>query len=446
MPGPNLSRDGSDGPGPPDGPPPTSTPVTRVDRVRSPDSTRPTALTGPLRAGRYKLLHVLGEGGMSVVYAAWDTLLERPVAIKELRLEVAASAAAVAREARVLAAIRHKAVVTIHALHTDDGPPFLVMEWVDGTTLEKLLRTEPPSLAAALEILRGTAGGLDAVHAAGLVHGDVKPSNVLIDAAGEVKVADVGLVPFLERMEPGEILGTPSYMPPERALGIVPAPDLAARSDVYSFAVMCFEVLAGRLPFASRAAADLLRAHANEQPPRISEVSGLSTAFDEPLARSLSKDPTRRHPSCGSLVAALDKARLGADARGRALRLLVVDDDPDGLASMSDALAKRLRGAVVAVAPDGAAALASIAAAPPDFVLLDLAMPGLSGIELLAEVRRRAPTAAVFIVTGQGSGDQWSAARALGARRFLIKPIDMDEVVRAIRDVVDAPAELPRET
>lgn len=438
MPGPNLSRDGTGGP------PPTGDPVTRVDRLRSPDSSRPAPLTGPLRAGRYRLLHVLGEGGMSVVYAAWDTLLERPVAIKELRFEVAASAAAIEREARVLAAIHHKAVVTIHALHTDDGPPFLVMEWIDGTTLDRLLREAPPTLATALDILRRTAGGLDSVHAAGLVHGDVKPSNVLIDAEGEVKVADVGLVPFLERMESGEILGTPSYMPPERALGIVPAPDLAARSDVYSFAVMCFEVLSGRLPFASRAAADLLRAHANEPPPRISEISDLSTAFDEPLAQSMSKDPTRRHMSCGSLVAALDRARLGTDARGRALRVLVVDDDPDVLESMSETLATRLRGAVVAAAPDGAAALESIEEATPDFVLLDLAMPGLSGIELLAEIRRRAPSAAVFIVTGHGSGDQWSAARALGARRFLIKPIDMDEIVRAIRDLVAAPTSSPR--
>ncbi len=440
MPRTDVPHDGSGG-SPTEGPPPTADPITRVDRLQAPDSARPAPLTGPLRGGRYRLLHVLGEGGMSVVYAAWDTLLQRPVAIKELRLEVAASAAAVEREARVLAAIRHKAVVTIHALHTDDGAPFLVMEWVDGTTLERLLREHPPSLAEGLDILRRTADGLDAVHAAGLVHGDVKPSNVLIDRAGDVKVADVGLVPFLERMEAGEILGTPTYMPPERAVGIVLAPDLAARSDVYSFAVMCFEVLAARLPFASRAAADLLTSHANEAPPRISDVSDLSTAFDEPLAQSMSKDPARRHASCGSLVAALERARLGADARGRALRVLVVDDEPDELQSMFEALVTRLRGATIEVAPGGASALASIAHRAPDFVLLDLAMPGLSGIELLTEIRQRAPTAAVLIVTGHGSGDEWSAARKLGALRFLIKPIEMDEVVRAIREVVDAPRE-----
>lgn len=412
-------------------------PDTRLDRPRSLDDA-PLPVSSPaLRAGRYRLMHVLGEGTMSIVYAAWDTRLERAVAVKELRVDLAACAGSFEREARVLAAIHHKNVVTIHALHTDEGAPFLVMEWVDGTTLGAMLRDGRPSLDSSLGILRQVAAGLDAVHAAGLVHGDVKPANVLVDHAGEVKVADVGLVPFLEGMEPGEILGTPSYMPPERAVGDVMPAELAPRSDVYSFAVMCFEVLTGGLPFASTPSSALMQAHASEQAPRMSEASDLARAFDEPVARSMSKDPRRRHASCGELVAALDRARGGTDPRGHALRVLVVDDDPDVRASLSAALASRLRGAVIEAAPDGVTALGSIARAPPHVAILDLSMPGLCGIELVTQIRRCAPGVGILIATGGGSGAEWRRARALGAYRFLIKPVQIDEVVRAIRELAD---------
>ncbi len=416
-------------------------PSTRLDQPAIADeiaeATTPPPLAQALRAGRYRLMHVLGEGTMSIVYAAWDTRLERPVAIKELRVDFAAHAESFEREARVLAAIHHKNVVTIHALHTDDGAPFLVMEWVDGKTLETTLRDGPPSPGVACGILRQVARGLDAVHAAGLVHGDVKPANVLIDRTGEIKVADVGLVPFLERMEPGQILGTPSYMPPERALGRVLEPSLVPRSDVYSFAVMCFELLAGSPPFATIAGDNLLQAHASAPAPRVSEASGLARAFDEPLMRAMSKDPARRQASCGELVDALERARSSTDPRGRALRVLVVDDDSDVRATLSELLASRLRGAVIEAAPDGATALGSIAHTAPHVVIMDLAMPGLCGIELVAEIRRVAPSVGVLIMTGSGSGAEWRLAHALGAYRFLVKPVQIGEVVRAIRELVD---------
>src|SRR6185369_12224010 len=109
---------------------------------------------------------------------------------------------------------------------------------VFGETLDQFAKRHRPNVRAAIELLAQAEAGIDAIHAAGLVHGDVKPSNVLIDTNGTVKIADVGLVPLLERMNAGEILGTPAYMPPERAVGAVPERLLAARSDVYSFAVV----------------------------------------------------------------------------------------------------------------------------------------------------------------------------------------------------------------
>lgn len=393
-----------------------------------------------MRAGRYRIDEVLGEGGMSIVYGAHDTLLERDVALKELRLDASIDPSVLVREAKVLAAVQHPNVVTLYGLHfASSGDPFFVMERVSGETLDTFVKHHHLDVPAALALLSQAAEGIDAIHEAGLAHGDIKPSNLLIDARGRLKIADVGLVPLLERMRAGEVLGTPAYMPPERAIGSVPERALLARSDVYSFAVVAFELLTGRQPFGPGTTDELLRAHASEPPPRASRVSRLARAFDEPLQRGLAKNPVRRPESCRALVAALQRASVGVDHEGVAIRILVVDDDSDQRAELSESLALRLRGAVIESASDGEAALDAVSRHPA-VAVLDLSMPGLCGIPLIREVRAIAPKTAIIVVTGHGSGVEWREARALGVRRFFVKPVDGAELARAIRELVDESA------
>ena len=310
------------------------------------------------------------------------------------------------------------------------------MEHGLGTNLERSMRQQHPALPEALDLLAQAAEGIDAIHAAGLAHGDIKPSNVLVDENGRVKIADFGLVPLLERMSQGEVLGTPAYMAPERALGSVPQRALAYKSDVYAFGALAMELLTGRQPFVAESTDALLRAHVHDTPPRVSRVSLLARTFDEPIARALAKSPSQRPESCRAIVAGLRQATRGTTKNGVALRLLVVDDDPDQRVLMAEILAHHLRGAVIESAHDGEGALDAVTRRP-NVAVMDLAMPGLSGIPLIERVRRLAPETEIVVVTGHGSGAEWRQARALGVKRFFVKPVDARELTRAIRELAD---------
>lgn len=414
-----------------------STQVTPLDGERHVAGHVPATDDTKLRVGRYLVGEVLGEGGMSIVYAAYDTMLEREVALKELHLDSKIDPKVLVREAKVLAAVQHPNVISVFALHLElGGHPFFAMERVFGETLDALVARRRIDVPAALGLLEQAAAGIDAIHDAGLVHGDIKPSNLLVDVHGLVKIADVGLVPLLEHMRKGEILGTPAYMSPERAMGVVPERALAARSDVYSFGVVAMELLTGHRPFGPGTDQELLDAHARQTPPRASRISTLARTFDQPLLFALAKDPACRPHSCGALVAALKRASGGADHHGVALRILIVDDEEDQRSILSTGLALRLRGALVESASDGTSALDALSR-HPEVAILDLQMPGLSGMALIRQVRAMAPTTGIIVVTGHGSGPEWIEARGLGVRRFFVKPVDLAELTRAIREIVD---------
>jgi CheY-like chemotaxis protein len=383
-------------------------------------------------ADRYVVGAELGRGAIGVVYAALDTLLGREVAVKTFPHLDPHVQVDVAGEARALAAIHHPNVVAVYALRADAQPPFLVMERARGTRLDAILHERSLSVSRTLSILRQIAKGLDAIHAVGLVHGDVKPANVLVDDEDRVKLIDVGLAPLLQRISPGDVFGTTAYIAPERALATVPEPRWASRGDVYSFAVLCFEMLTGDRPFGGDEQV-LLYAHAFEEAPLATQMSpSLSRAFDAPLARALSKSAEQRQPSCGALVQELDHASRGTGERGEPLEIVVADDDDDCLALTRAGLAAALPGAHVRTCASGAAVLETVAAIAPAVVVLDLVMPGLSGVELVAAVRAASPTSHVVVATGVGSGAERLATSQLGVRSFLVKPYRTDELVRAI--------------
>ncbi len=388
--------------------------------------------------GQYRIDGVLGEGGMARVLAAYDIKLGRDVALKLLRPGVPGSVTALTAEARALAAVRHPNIVAIHALHPEAEPPFFVMERVDGRTLEVELAAEGQlPLAVALDVIEDVARGLDCLHAHGLVHGDVKPSNVLLTPEGTAKLADLGLASFLETCEPGELVGTPCYMPPERAHGEKVDPAYRARGDVYSFAVMAFQLLTGRLPFRHETTLPMVHAHAFEPPPRPSDISTLAAAFDAPLLSALRKHPHERTRSAGELAAELRKAAACAEVDGQPFCFLIVDDDQDARELLSQALEEHFLGSPIHSAGDGLAALALAREVMPTVAIVDLQMPGLDGIGLTRELRDISPPGdlAIIVLTGEGNGRDWAQLLDAGADRFLVKPSTIDALKSAIRDL-----------
>ncbi|MEM6991347.1 MAG: serine/threonine-protein kinase [Myxococcota bacterium] len=281
-----------------------------------------TLAAGTVLGGRYRLAGELGHGGMGCVYEATNVFLGKRVAVKVLDAGLAQDAVAVARfvrEARAASSIEHRNVVQILDYGEGPGLAYYVMERLDGVDLERLLgeggRLPWPH---AQEILLQAARGLRAAHEAGIVHCDVKPSNIFVvdrradEAHDRVKVLDFGIArtsPSMSTQDGTSLLGTTSYMAPEQALGA--APD--ARTDVYAMGVLMYRVLTGRVPFAARDPHRVLAAHASEQPPLLREwAADVPASVEAIVLQCLAKSPQLRLQSMRALELAL--AAIG-DAR-----------------------------------------------------------------------------------------------------------------------------------
>jgi serine/threonine-protein kinase len=264
--------------------------------------------------GAYRIEGLLGRGGMGEVYRAYDTEHRRTVALKVLSAGLAGDTAyreRFRREAHAAARLSEPHVVPIHRYGEVDGRLFLDMRLVDGTDLGDLLhRDGAMDPARAVAVVGQVARALDAAHAEGLVHRDVKPSNVLVTGSGDdefVYLVDFGIAWSADSTEgpsltaTGSALGSFDYMAPERFL----ERPVDARTDVYALTCVLFECLTGRRPFVGDGLAKMMYAHLNTAPPRASSLrGGLPPALDDVLARGLAKDPDQRWPSAGALAQA----------------------------------------------------------------------------------------------------------------------------------------------
>jgi eukaryotic-like serine/threonine-protein kinase len=256
-------------------------------------------------AGRYRLDELLGRGGMSEVWRAEDLELGRHVAIKLLAPD--ADTARFEREARAVASLAHPNITQLYDYGESDGRPYMVLEYVPDGTLEDRLRDRAPLPDDdAFAIAVGIAAGLGHAHARGVVHRDLKPANVLFDEEGRPKVADFGIARMAvgegTLTEAGTVLGTAAYISPEQALG----ESANAASDVYSWGVIVYRLLTGRLPFESGDALELVALHRDAPPPPISRFRDDAPAVLESTAlAALAKNPAARPRDGAALLAEL---------------------------------------------------------------------------------------------------------------------------------------------
>ena len=420
------------------------------------------------RLGHYDVLEEIGRGGMGVVYRAHDTRLRREVALKVLSPTLTGDSALrerLVREAQTAAALSHPAVSVIHEVGEADGVTFIAMELLRGESLLRLIARGPLPPSRAVDLALELAAGLAEGHARGIVHRDLKPGNVMVTETGQVKLIDFGLAKNVEPRpvmdsdvdtppradsDDGRLVGTAAYMSPEQARGR----PVDARSDIFSFGAVLFEMLAGRAAFQREGAIETLHAVLKEQPaPPVEAPPALRGVIE----RCLEKDPARRYPGGRELLEALREARAECQAWSAtstparegappaadpgALRVVVVDDEDPARALLCEYLAAQADVEVVAECRNGFEAVKAVSERRPDLVFLDVQMPKLDGFEVLELIGRE--VAVVFVT----AFDQYALrAFEVHAVDYLLKPVSEERFATALaraRGRLRAPAPAP---
>ncbi len=393
---------------------------------------------GEVVAGTYRVEAMIGGGAMGVVLRAFDQKLGRNVALKLIRPNLLSPGfrSLFQQEAHAMALVSHPNVVTIYSFGEHGGAPYFAMELVDGKTLDRFVDEAGGLLELddALRLLEQACRGLSAIHDAGTVHRDIKPGNLLIDREARLRIGDLGLAAsYRDERTRREVVGTPGFMAPEILHG---QGDATPLSDLYSLACVAYELITGRPPFQARQGVTLTALHLVEPVPRPTALrAGLPPAFDDVLVRALAKVPEERTAS----VEAFRRELFAAKRRAfEPARILVVEDDPDQREILELALGAEFEGAEIECVADGAEALAAFERKPATVVISDLQMPDVDGASLTRRLRSRADARAVpiIVLTATGGPEEWRKLASIGADRFVVKPVNVGDLVSTIRRAV----------
>jgi len=403
-------------------------------------------MADPLAAGsniaHYRVISRLGEGGMGAVYLADDLTLGRRVALKVLPANLAADPERMLRfvqEAKLASALTHPNVAYIYEIGENSGLRFLAMEYVDGEPLSVRLGRGPLAFSELLSVGIQVADALDDAHSKGIVHRDVKPSNLMLTPRGYVKVLDFGLAK-LETPNGGEetqvmtsagvVMGTVAYMSPEQALGR----DMDHRTDLFSLGVVLYEMATARLPFPGATPSETMARILGSQPDAMARFNyDVPEGLDRVVRKCLEKDRERRYQSARELL--VDLKNLERDSTGarvsvgvrRTVGAVVVDDEELARALMREYIGSSPDIEILAECANGFEAVKAIAEKKPDLVFLDIQMPKLDGFEVLELIGQ---DVAVIFVTAY---DQY-AMRAFDehAVDYLLKPFSLERFQKAL--------------
>jgi serine/threonine-protein kinase len=277
----------------------------------------PASETGVLRGriGEFRIVRLLGRGGMGEVYLARQPSLDRQVALKVLQRGLSAIPESVRRfqvEARACACFSHPNIVQVYAVGEADGRPYIALEYVEGSSLaEHVTRTGPLSVPAALKVIRQVAAALNEAGERGIIHRDIKPENILLTRKGEAKVSDFGLARCRPEenddsrlTESGVVIGTPLYMSPEQVQGKTIDP----RSDIYSFGVTCFCMLAGKPPYNGQTPFDVALQHVQGKPASLADVrNDVPADLCAVVAKMMARNPAERYQSGREIIEDLQR-------------------------------------------------------------------------------------------------------------------------------------------
>jgi tetratricopeptide (TPR) repeat protein/predicted Ser/Thr protein kinase len=282
----------------------------------SPDEVTRAAADPKNRFGKYVLLREIGRGGMGAVYKAWDSSLQRAVALKFLLFPGGdEDLRRFQREARTAASLKHPGIAAVYEVGETDGKPYIAMEFVEGRNLHALKLP----VRRACEVMREVALALDFAHRHSIIHRDLKPGNILLDSEGKPTILDFGLAKSLTDANPltlsGTAVGTPAYMSPEQASGRMR--EIDGRSDVYQLGAVLYELLTGRPPFRGETAAQILLRVVEEEPVPPSKIASVPADVETIVLRALDKDRGRRYPTARALADDLDRWLEGRAIRAR---------------------------------------------------------------------------------------------------------------------------------
>ncbi|HXN31885.1 MAG TPA: serine/threonine-protein kinase [Polyangiaceae bacterium] len=399
---------------------------------------------GEIIADVYEVRALLGAGAMGEVYDAHDRALNRRVALKVERPDVAPDY--LLREGRALAAIRHPGVVTVHTLGRHRGVAFLVLERVYGLSLDRMIddrrgRGERFAVGEALDLLVAIADALRVVHGAGLVHRDVKPANIMLAPGGRVVLMDFGLVlPHADRAGHRTAAGSLQYMGPEALTGDI-VEGAAALLDVYAVGVLAYELLCGIAPFDGGDTRELYRSKVRKPGPSVARLRpDVPSALRELVAQLMASDPQERPQGAEAVLWQLRalRARVGAAPEARPFSVLIVDDDEDMRRALALYVRAAAAGAEIETTGEGRQAIRAVRRRVPDLLLVDLDLPDINGIEVCMLLRgmRLGDACLIVSISSRATPADVELLQQLGVRSLEKGPAlvtQLAEIIERIR-------------
>ena len=421
-------------------------------------------MIGQTLNGRYRLDAMIGEGSTAVVYRATDLRLEREVAVKVLLPHVHdTTKKRFQREALAAAKLSHAGIMGIYDVGEDGDYQYLVVELINGQPLHALMPAPPKDV---IEIGQQICQALSYAHRVGLIHRDIKPANIYMTDSNQIKLMDFGLAISHSGDEKrltalGTIIGTPAYLSPEQAQGL----KLDPRTDIYSLGIVLYELLTGRLPFdADDIGSILLQQVKKQAEPPSKYMNSCPPALEQIILKALEKKREARFETAEEMTKALNIAKfdgnatiadasdgeqiteqssstehletLEANKLTPLVRIVLADDHALTRQSLAYFLDDIQGFSVVGQGSDGQEAYERVKEEEPDVLLLDLNMPGTSGMAILPRIRAEFPQVKVLVLTGRDEQTYIMEALRAGAHGYVLKTSSENDLAQSVREVV----------